>query len=162
MAGFNGYLGSVYGAIGAALAGAESTVARADVPTDAVPSPENVTVTRSDLGLLLALSRNLQASSAQLSSSRAAASRMGAGPCLCVKSPLLGACLTLKNLDPENLARDLYAGLLHPLGITDDGTIVTGLANGLSWLSSPYLKVVETARGACPSGSGTSSPARPA
>ncbi|MCK6681579.1 MAG: hypothetical protein L6R30_04065 [Thermoanaerobaculia bacterium] len=131
------------------LTGAESTTAPVDLPSDAYPEPEIVTVTRGDLGLFLALLKNLEASY-QKAPVKILGQTNSAGACMWEKWPPLGACLALKAVDPSDWILNGMVGLINALGIKDDGTIASFLATGLSALISGYTGALETAKGACP------------
>ncbi len=135
--------------IAADLTAAETTVTPVDIPSSEVPVPETVTVARGDLGVFLALWRNVQASSARLSSLLGWPGGSST-PCLGSRHPALGYCVSLKALDAGELFANTSMGPLRGIGFKGGGTITTGPASGLSVLFSSYNNALETARGACP------------
>ncbi|MCK6684335.1 MAG: hypothetical protein L6R30_18185 [Thermoanaerobaculia bacterium] len=130
------------------LSAAPTTTLPVDLPSDEVPAPETVTLTREDLGNFVAVWRNILASAARVRPRRGGDQQL-TGSCIAVSLPSMEACLLLQAVAPDDWALSLITQLARILQVKDD-QIVEFLNHSLATLLNGYVKALTTAKAFCP------------
>ncbi|MCC6131617.1 MAG: hypothetical protein IT186_16995, partial [Acidobacteria bacterium] len=130
------------------LSAAPTTTFPVDLPSEEVPNPETVNLSREDLGNFVAVWRNISASTAQVRPRRGG-DRQLTGSCIAISLPSMEACLLLQAVAPDDWALSLVTQLAKILQVKDD-QIVEFLNNALATLLNGYVKALTTAKAFCP------------